>query len=89
MFYDADGVRYHRLGETGHYRYEEVSSVLEGESSPLTDAMVTRALEYRDCITPSEIQAQLQEHQLESEEGLEVGTQSSAVILETPHVSQD
>jgi hypothetical protein len=48
LFYDVDGVRYHRIGETRHYRYEDVSSIFEGKPSPMMDVVVTRALEYSD-----------------------------------------
>jgi hypothetical protein len=28
LYYDREGVRYHRLGEEGQYTYEQVTSVL-------------------------------------------------------------
>lgn len=89
VFYDADGVRYHRIGEMGHYKYEEINSVFEGDPSQMTDAIVTSALEHSDLGTPSKTRTQLEQHQLENEEGQEVGIQSSTVIPETPQTTQD
>jgi hypothetical protein len=49
-YYDPEGVRYRRSGQEGQYSYEQVVSVLEGVldndqvSSPIADAMVSRAL---------------------------------------------
>ena len=50
--------------------------------------MGTRALDYADPGTPSEIRALIREQQLESETGEEVETQSSHVIPETQEMEQ-
>ena len=50
--------------------------------------MVTRALDYADPGTPSEIRVHIREQQLESETGEEVETQSSHVIPETQDMEQ-
>jgi hypothetical protein len=71
------------------YKYEDINSVFEGDLSQMTDATVTRVLEYSDPGTLSKTRTQLEQHQLENEEGQEVGTQSSTVIPETPQATQD
>jgi hypothetical protein len=94
FYHDLEGVKYRRVGEEGNYTYEQVASILEGDlnagsiPSPVAEAMVTRALDYADPGTPSEIRALIREQQLESETGEEVETQSSQVIPETQEMEQ-
>jgi hypothetical protein len=55
-YYDLEGVRYRRLGEEGQYTYEQVTSVFEVDddcvSSPVVDAMVSKAIDYVTADTP-------------------------------------
>jgi hypothetical protein len=55
-YYDLEGVRYRRSGEEGQYTYEQVTSVFEVDddrvSSPVVDAMVSKAIDYVTADTP-------------------------------------
>jgi hypothetical protein len=55
-YYDVEGVRYRRSGEEGQYTYEQVASVFEADndrvSSPIVDAMVSKAIDYVTVDTP-------------------------------------
>jgi hypothetical protein len=55
-YYDVEGVRYRHLGEEGQYTYEQVASVFEADndcvSSPVVDAMVSKAIDYVTADTP-------------------------------------
>jgi hypothetical protein len=55
-YYDLEGVRYHCSGEEGQYTYEQVASVFEADndrvSSPVVDAMVSKAIDYVTIDTP-------------------------------------
>jgi hypothetical protein len=55
-YYDLEGVRYRRSGEEGQYTYEQVASVFEANnnrvSSPVVDAMVSKAIDYVTADTP-------------------------------------
>jgi hypothetical protein len=58
LYHDREGMRYHHLGEEGQYTYEQVTPVLQRRldvdrvTSPVADAMVTRALDYVTAETP-------------------------------------
>jgi hypothetical protein len=49
-YYDLEGVRYRRSREEGQYTYEQVASVFKASndrvSSPIVDAMVSKAIDY-------------------------------------------
>jgi hypothetical protein len=55
-YYDVEGVRYRHSGEEGQYTYEQVASVFEADndrmSSPVVDAMVSKAINYVIANTP-------------------------------------
>jgi hypothetical protein len=55
-YYDLEGMRYRRSGEEGQYTYEQVASVFEADddrvSSPVVDAMVSKAIDYVTADTP-------------------------------------
>jgi hypothetical protein len=55
-YYDLEGVRYRHSGEEGQYIYEQVASVFEADddrvSSPVVDAMVSKAIDYVTTDTP-------------------------------------
>jgi hypothetical protein len=55
-YYDLEGVRYRCSGEEGQYSYEQVASVFEANndrvSSPIVDAMVSKAIDYVTADTP-------------------------------------
>ena len=78
LYHDLEGVKYRRVGEDSNYTYEQVASILDGDlnggsiPSPVAEAMVTRALDYVDPGTPSEIRVHIREQQLESETREEV-----------------
>jgi hypothetical protein len=55
-YYDVEGVRYRRSGEEGQYTCEQVALVFEADndrvSSPVVDAMVSKAIDYVTADTP-------------------------------------
>jgi hypothetical protein len=55
-YYYLEGVRYRRSGEEGEYTYEQVALVFEADndrvSSPIVDAMVSKAIDYITADTP-------------------------------------
>jgi len=74
FYYDHEGVRYRRYGIVGQYTFEQVASIIERALSvhvvlsPMANTMVTRALEYVDPNTLSDIHTRLEKQYVASDE---------------------
>jgi len=92
LFYDQEGIQYRRSSFEGAYKFAQVTSILDETSlmdvvhSPEVEAEDGRALNDTELQTLHEVCLVLNIRPTASEEGGEIGTQSSRVIVETPKV---
>lgn len=94
LFYDQEGIKYHRTEIEGQYCFEQVTSVLEETShrdslhSTEDEATVGRNVDDAEFVIPPEIHALLTARPVDGDGGEEIGTQSSRIIAETPETPE-